>query len=605
MARKDVRTLRDEAAEAASAGKHKRALECYLELEQREPSEPNWPKRAAEIYRRLGKQRDAVAAYDRAAERYAQTGFLVQAIAVSKIIQQIDPGHEPTRQRLASIADQQDAGRSQAGALADRHRGIAPIEPRATPRSRPETPSTLPGPPAVPPARAAAPAAIVIEDIEDAGMASLQVERNDALAYGFALPPDTLDVEGTDAGLDEPAVVTAPGPAALDGDDEPTRGGYAPATFDEPSAGTLRLDRGAPLDSVTLAGAIPGAQPERFDDGSSSGIIVIPLDDDLPNTPADSLEIHAVTVEPDGESSGSIPLPPDVEPEELSVEDLEEVLDLAEPRAYSAAARKALAATPLFAGLPGPALEQLIEQLALVEIPAGDTLFRQGDPGDTLYVVVEGEVVVLSEGPPQVEISRLGPGAFFGEIALVTDQPRSATIFVSEDTQLLAIDREVVRALLEQHPDVLRVVLRFLRERLVDGLVQTHPMFQAYGDAERRDLVSRFRFLEIGAGATVLEQGKRAPGLYALLAGTVELRRDGGVVATLGPGDLFGEVSVLTGEPSDVTVVAGPRCLALCLPASDFREIIMTHPHVLSYIGDLVDERRRREVVRTSRVKLV
>ena len=484
MARKDVRTLRDEAAEAASAGKHKRALECYLELEQREPSEPNWPKRAAEIYRRLGKQRDAVAAYDRAAERYAQTGFLVQAIAVSKIIQQIDPGHEPTRQRLASIADQQDAGRSQAGALADRHRGIAPIEPRATPRSRPETPSTLPGPPAVPPARAAAPAAIVIEDIEDAGMASLQVERNDALAYGFALPPD-------------------------------------------------------------------------------------------------------------------------VEPEELSVEDLEEVLDLAEPRAYSAAARKALAATPLFAGLPGPALEQLIEQLALVEIPAGDTLFRQGDPGDTLYVVVEGEVVVLSEGPPQVEISRLGPGAFFGEIALVTDQPRSATIFVSEDTQLLAIDREVVRALLEQHPDVLRVVLRFLRERLVDGLVQTHPMFQAYGDAERRDLVSRFRFLEIGAGATVLEQGKRAPGLYALLAGTVELRRDGGVVATLGPGDLFGEVSVLTGEPSDVTVVAGPRCLALCLPASDFREIIMTHPHVLSYIGDLVDERRRREVVRTSRVKLV
>ena len=85
MARKDARGLRDEAGQAATEGKHKRALECYVELEQLEPADPNWPKRAAEIYRRLGKNREAVAAYDCAAERYAQGGFLVQSIAVSKI----------------------------------------------------------------------------------------------------------------------------------------------------------------------------------------------------------------------------------------------------------------------------------------------------------------------------------------------------------------------------------------------------------------------------------------------------------------------------------------------------------------------------------------
>src|SRR5258705_7451098 len=122
MARKDVRTLRDDAARAAGEGKHKRALELYLELEQAEPGEPNWPKRAAESYRRLGKSRDAIAAYDRAAERYAQGGFLVQAIAVSKIILQLDAGHEATKRRLATMTEQQESGRTQAGALADRHR---------------------------------------------------------------------------------------------------------------------------------------------------------------------------------------------------------------------------------------------------------------------------------------------------------------------------------------------------------------------------------------------------------------------------------------------------------------------------------------------------
>ena len=53
MARRDVRLVRDEAARAAAEGKHRKAVECYLELEQLEPTEPNWPKRAAESYRRL------------------------------------------------------------------------------------------------------------------------------------------------------------------------------------------------------------------------------------------------------------------------------------------------------------------------------------------------------------------------------------------------------------------------------------------------------------------------------------------------------------------------------------------------------------------------
>jgi cAMP-dependent protein kinase regulator len=237
----------------------------------------------------------------------------------------------------------------------------------------------------------------------------------------------------------------------------------------------------------------------------------------------------------------------------------------------------------------------------------GDALFREGDPGDTLYVVVEGEVAVITEGPPRIEVSRLGPGAFFGEVALVTEQPRSATIEATMVTQLLAIDRDVIATLVAEHADVLPVILRFLRERLVDRLVRTHPLFTPFADADRRDLVSRFKFLEIEPGTTILTQGVRATGLYAVLAGRVEVISDGVRVGELGPGDLFGMSSLLNGTPCTKTMRARPKCLALCLPASDFREIIMTHPQVLSYIGEAAEERERAlaAMVAGARQKLI
>src|SRR5262249_60526535 len=96
---KDGRGLREEAAAATAAGKYKKALAAYLELERLEPRDAQWAKRAAEIYRRLGKDGDAIDAYARAADRYAQNGFLVQAIPGGKLILQVGPDPDATPPR--------------------------------------------------------------------------------------------------------------------------------------------------------------------------------------------------------------------------------------------------------------------------------------------------------------------------------------------------------------------------------------------------------------------------------------------------------------------------------------------------------------------------
>lgn len=575
MARRDARVVRDEAARAAAEGKHKKAIECYLELEQLEPNEPNWPKRAAETYRRLDRTREAVAAYERAIERYVQGGFMVQAIAVCKVILSLDPAHDDAKRRLVSMTEQHDASRSQAGALADRHRslhGLPVVEllRASNAEAAPAAPAAAPaGPVAAPPSR----------------------PRNTTIppSVSFARPAA------------EVPVLPAPAPEfTLDGGDEDLV-----VERRERSSGSITIDPGAPLDSVPLAEVMPGAEPEVDARGESSGIIVIPIDDDGGDDPG--LEIHAVTVDGDDSDAG-IEIAPDESPEELSLDDLEEVPLLAEPKPYSEAARQALASTPLFASLSAAALESMIERLALVDLVEGDVLFRQGDPGDTLYVVVDGEVAVISEGPPRIEVSRLGAGAFFGEVALVTEQPRSATIEATTTTQLLAIDRDVIAGLVADHVEVLPVILRFLRERLVDRLVQTHQLFAPFADADRRSLIGRWRFLEIEPGTTITQEGVKAPGLYALLAGQVDVLHGGEPIAALGPGEMFGETSLLTNQPCRITVRTRPKCLALCLPAADFREVIMTHPQVLSYIGELVEERERALAPRMSpsaRAKMV
>jgi hypothetical protein len=97
-----------------------------------------------------------------------------------------------------------------------------------------------------------------------------------------------------------------------------------------------------------------------------------------------------------------------------------------------------LAATPIFAPLPDSALEHLAALLQEVDVPAETIVFSQGDHGDGFYLVETGHVDVIIDGQP---VARLGPGDYFGEIALLRDVPRTATIKTQVPTRLQRLDR--------------------------------------------------------------------------------------------------------------------------------------------------------------------
>jgi CRP-like cAMP-binding protein len=108
----------------------------------------------------------------------------------------------------------------------------------------------------------------------------------------------------------------------------------------------------------------------------------------------------------------------------------------------------------LFKDVAAPELDTLGRNLRERSLRKGQVLFREGDPGEEMYVVERGTIVVSKNVTGRVEqvLARIGPGDFFGEMSLFGQSPRSATVQAETDAALLVLDRETVRRLTEQSP---------------------------------------------------------------------------------------------------------------------------------------------------------
>ena len=118
---------------------------------------------------------------------------------------------------------------------------------------------------------------------------------------------------------------------------------------------------------------------------------------------------------------------------------------------------------PIFSPLPGPSLERLASQLEALTVAAGTEVIRQGDHGDRFYVIESGRLRVTVDGIPSGE---LGPGGFFGEIALLRDAPRTATVVAETESTLRTLGREEFLAAVTGHAPSARAADAFVGARL-------------------------------------------------------------------------------------------------------------------------------------------
>ena len=122
-----------------------------------------------------------------------------------------------------------------------------------------------------------------------------------------------------------------------------------------------------------------------------------------------------------------------------------------------------LKSVDIFAETPDDVLAEIAMLLEEVEIPAGETIFKKGDIGDSMYILVSGEMEVRADGGG---LDALGPRDVFGEMALLDAEPRLASITALEDTLLLRLDQEPFYELMDERIEVARGIIRVLLQRL-------------------------------------------------------------------------------------------------------------------------------------------
>ncbi len=148
-----------------------------------------------------------------------------------------------------------------------------------------------------------------------------------------------------------------------------------------------------------------------------------------------------------------------------------------------------LRAVPLFAGFADDQLAMLAQVVTRRSVPRGATLMSQGDPTDSLYIIIAGRLKVMmgdSEGK-EVILAMLGPGEIVGEMGLIDDSPRSATVTATEASELLGIGKREFRRCLAENFDMSMGVMRGLVRRLreADRKIGSLALLDVYGRVAR------------------------------------------------------------------------------------------------------------------------
>jgi len=309
-----------------------------------------------------------------------------------------------------------------------------------------------------------------------------------------------------------------------------------------------------------------------------------------------------------GKGATRIPLPPETLP--VAVPDVRQpvaspaqAIAEALQRAEHAAAElteppAALHPIPLLSALSEAAFRRVLGTLVLRRLPAGALVIREGEPGNAFFFVASGQLRVFATDGlgRQTELAQLGENAVFGEMALLSAQPRSASVESLSEVDLLEVGRQALAQLADELGPVAEALHGFTRERLLGNLMATSPLFRPFSRMQQRDLLRRFTSHDVSPGTVVIHEGEQGRGLFVVLSGELDVSRktaDGHTVPLGGlrTGDVFGEMAVLSNAPTTATVVAQRPATVLFLAREYVARIVAAVPEIKSYLEALAEHR--------------
>jgi putative peptide zinc metalloprotease protein len=208
---------------------------------------------------------------------------------------------------------------------------------------------------------------------------------------------------------------------------------------------------------------------------------------------------------------------------------------------------------------------------------SGDYIIRQGEQGNKFYILKSGqvEVIISRKGESDLMAARLSRGDYFGEIALIKNVPRTASVKAVSDCSLLVLERSDFEALMSKKVDLAVRIDRLIENR---GFLIKLPLFAEFAPAQVAMAASRLVPERYQPGQPVIVQGEIGDSFFIIKEGRLDVLVDKESkktkVAELGPGEYFGEIALLLDVPRTADVVSRTECLILRLHKEDFKSLL-------------------------------
>jgi len=605
MSRKAAK-YREEAQKAFAKGKWEKALKAYVALTKLEPDEPKNHQKVAELTAKMGRKKDAVEKYKTALDLYMRKGFLIQAIALCKIVIQLDPGEKEMENKLAELyakrgIPERPGAPGKPPPLPGRPPAASPrpAAPDSSQRPQPATPTPGTAPQPQP---AEEPGEEVI-DLVDTGGEEMAVERTSYAPAETAteLPEEDLPEMLTDEGSlqeEEGAATGAP-------DDEEG------IELEDAGGEEMEIDTAYGRETTTGEDA---EQPEKVWDLSGDGEeeeagVEIDLDEDeLEEEKEEEVPVYDLSAELEtGADLSSLedeweeeetPSSPPSETELLDESDFEEATFFPE--------------IPLFSELNSEQFKEVVRHLQSRSFKKHDEVLREGDPGDSILIVASGRLEVYKETEirGRVFLATLREGDFFGEFGYFAGSRRQASVVAAEDTEVLEITREDMEKVVKKFPGVEKVLENFYRTRVIENLLATSPLFVELDAGQRSYIASLFKLESFKENEDIIREGEEGDKMYLIRMGHVLVHTQNPMgeqirLAELHPGDFFGEMSLLLGKPRTATVTAtSPVVELMSLDKEDLDAIVSDYPAIGEKLQQVVEQRADDTVNKVSFLEL-
>lgn len=272
----------------------------------------------------------------------------------------------------------------------------------------------------------------------------------------------------------------------------------------------------------------------------------------------------------------------------------------------STAAMEILDASPFFGRLDKAARAEIADHLQLLDLDAGQPLFRQGDPGDSMYIVDRGLLEVRiqdAEGSTRV-LDRLDAGAPVGEMALLTGQARTADVVAVVDSHLLRVTKTGFDKLIERHPAIasgfaVAVAPRIQRLKLAGILGR---LFGHIDPLTLHTFQERITWRRLADGEALFRQGEIGTSMWIVVNGRLQIVVDAAgngeekIIGEIGAGETVGEFALLTDDVRSASIYASRDTDVVEITRPVFEDLTREHPQAMAEIARMIVIRQKRSL---------